>query len=75
MFPMDCQLAILLDLYSRRIVGWKLEATLNSDLSCGALSRLGCRTPLEFEGANRTSPDGPPPDGLVRQPFMQALNQ
>lgn len=30
-------LAVVLDLYSRRIVGWKLEASLNSDLSRGAL--------------------------------------
>ncbi len=32
-------LAVVLDLYSRRIVGWKLEESLNTDLSRGALKQ------------------------------------
>ena len=32
-------LAVVLDLFSRRIVGWKLEASLNGDLSRGALKQ------------------------------------
>jgi len=40
-------LAVVLDLYSRRIIGWKLEANLNSDLSRGALRQaMVDRSPL-----------------------------
>ncbi len=32
-------LAVVLDLFSRRIVGWKLESSLNNELSRGALKQ------------------------------------
>lgn len=39
-------LAVVLDLFSRRIVGWKLEASLNGELSSGALKQaLADRSP------------------------------
>ena len=39
-------LAVLLDLYARRVVGWATRATLDSDLPCAALHlALGTRRP------------------------------
>lgn len=41
-----CYLAVLLDLYSRRVVGWALDDNLRTDLPLRALERaLGARAP------------------------------
>jgi putative transposase len=56
-------LAVILDAYSRRVIGWALERTLKDELTLGAHFRLSGMTSAEFKSKSAT--DMPRPTKLL----------
>jgi transposase InsO family protein len=45
-----CYLAVVIDLHSRRIIGWSLADHMRAESVCQALEQaLGCRTPSQHQ--------------------------
>jgi transposase InsO family protein len=50
-------LAVLLDLYSRRVVGWAMSDRIDSELACSALNMVANTRPLEPGWIHHTDRD------------------
>lgn len=50
-------LAVLLDLYSRRVVGWAMSDRIDTELACSALNMAASTRPLEPEWIHHTDRD------------------